>query len=230
MVNRLVLMMMTSTWVSVSILYSQPVVSIHASRLGALNQQYVAIDIEYWNKSRDTIVTYLQNWRAIGIADSGEVFGFPYVPRFINRLFILPPNGDLRSHTSRIEDNSSGQLMSNNLKLLGPGDKFHFIVLLQDSIATKSHERRNQLVFYGNYAHYSKVRRELAKLPLSKILYRDDIFIIPVLPVDRDTSWNTVSVKYDTGMYDEAPFSRDHEDLFPAMEEKFTVVSKKIVF
>jgi hypothetical protein len=231
MVKKLVIMvMMTAAWSSLSLLHSQPVVSMHASRLGVLDQRYIAVDIEFWNRHQDTIVTYLQNWRAIGIEDSAEVFGFPYVPRLINRLFILPSGGELKSHTSRIEDNSSGRLMHNNLKFIGPGQRFHFVVLLQDSMAAEPHSTRDQLIFYGNYARYTEVRRELSKLPLGKVLFRRDTFIVPGLPVDRGRSWNTAYVNLEEMVDDAAPFAPDLEDLFAGMEGKFTIVSKRIFF
>ncbi len=91
---------------------AQPSVEIGAQNIFVNDKPYVVLNIVYHNTSRDTLVTYVQNWRAISVDKrSKSIFGFPVLPHLTNRFFFVYDGIDLKSQIGRIEDNFMGKII-----------------------------------------------------------------------------------------------------------------------
>jgi len=195
--------------------YGQPHIEVVLQNVLVNDEPYIVFNIIYHNTSQDTLVTYVQNWRAIYVdRKSQSIFGFPFLPHLTNRFFFVEDGIDLKSRIGRIEDNFMGKIVSNSFAIIKPKDSLSISIIFNDSGLVKQYDHEKiDLYFLMNWSTYSLFKSIVPKDILYSICLHKNVIIIPNLPIDMGDKWNTVMIR-------NSLIDREEPKLKPNDEEK----------
>ncbi len=181
-------------FINLAFCYAQPKIVVVPQNIFINERHYLVFDIIYSNTSSDTIVTYLQNWRAISIDKSTKsIFGFPAVPRLTNRLFFVETGIEFKTLVGRIEDNFFGKIVSNSFALIRPKDSLKFVIIIDDSsFITKYNQKQMDMYLLLNWSSYRLFKKIIPGNILDSICLSGKTVIIPRMEVDVGNKWNSV--------------------------------------
>lgn len=125
--------------------YCQFELKFDTNLLSIKDEEHMILHMSFTNNQPYDQVLFLQNWRLATESDA-KIVGFPYMTNLLNKLYLVKKGQDFY----RIflgEDQSYGDFINNNFKLLKTEESFDIYVVISDSNFIK-------LIFSENYTLY----------------------------------------------------------------------------